>query len=509
MKYSIASLATATLLSGNVAAQQKPNIILFLVDDMGWQDTSLPFWKDTTDLNRIYETPNMERLAKKGVMFTHAYACPISSPSRVSLFTGANATQHKVTNWTLKKDTPTDRKNNILDFGVWNYNGLCPEPGLEHSFYAKCLPQLLRENGYTTMMVGKAHFGSIDTPAADPLTIGFDYNIAGHAAGAMGSYLGEEGYGACGNPEWAAIWAVPHLEKYHGTDTFLTEALTLEAKGLMDKALELSKPFFLYMSHYAVHAPFATDNRFYQKYIVKGLTDKEAQYAALLEGMDKSLGDLMDYVEKKGIADNTVIIFMSDNGGYTIGRTDKNFPLSEGKGSLKEGGIREPMIVCYPNVTKPSTVNDTPVIIEDFFPTLLELAGVCNYQTPQFIDGRSFLQQIKGHIGEKERALFFHYPNNWGERRQTIGAPQSAIIKGNWKLIHYYESGSNCLYNLEDDISEENDISTCYPDKVKELAKELSDYLRIQHATMPIFKTTGVPVPHPDSFCVQGKNVAL
>ena len=130
MKYTVASLTVVALLSGNAMAQRKPNIILFLVDDMGWQDTSLPFWKDTTDLNRIYETPNMERLAERGVMFTHAYACSISSPSRVSLFTGANAAQHKVTNWTLKKDTPTDRKDAVLEFEAWNYNGLCTGSGI-------------------------------------------------------------------------------------------------------------------------------------------------------------------------------------------------------------------------------------------------------------------------------------------------------------------------------------------------------------------------------------------
>ena len=498
MKYPIYSLMATALLSGNVLAQQKPNIILFLVDDMGWQDTSLPFWKETTELNRIYETPNMERLAKIGVKFTHAYACPISSPSRVSLYTGANAAQHKVTNWTLKKDTPTDREDPVLNFEAWNYNGLCPEPGLEHTFYAKCLPQVLRENGYTTMMVGKAHFGSLDTPAADPLAIGFDYNIAGHAAGAMGSYLGEDNYGNVDDSEHSKIWGVPDLEKYYGSDTFLTEALTREAEGLIDKALDKSNPFFLYMSHYAVHAPFKTDKRFYQKYIDKGLTHREAQYAALLEGMDKSLGDLMDYVQQKGIADNTVIIFMSDNGGYTIGRTDKNFPLSEGKGSLKEGGIREPLIVYYPNVTKPFTINDTPVIIEDFYPTILELAGVSDYQTPQTIDGKSFAAQLKGQEGDKERALFFHYPNNWGERVQTTGAPQSAIVKGDWKLIHYYITGENCLYNLENDIAEKDNLSARYPDKARELAKELSNYLKAQHATMPILKATGKFVPYPD-----------
>ena len=493
--------ASALILSGPLTAQQQPNIILFLVDDMGWQDTSVPFWTETTELNQIYHTPNMERLAQMGVKFTHAYANSISSPSRVSLFTGANAARHRVTNWTLKKDVSTDRKSDLLAFGDWNYNGLCPQKGVPYTFYAKCLPELLRENGYMTMMVGKAHFGSLDTPAADPLTIGFDYNIAGHAAGAMGSYLGEEGYGANGNPEWAKIWAVPDLEKYHGTDTFLTEALTLEAKGLMDKALAKEKPFFLYMSHYAVHAPFATDKRFYNKYVAKGLSHKEAQYAGLVEGMDKSLGDLMDYLEVKGIAQNTVIIFMSDNGGYTIGRTDKNYPLSEGKGSLKEGGIREPMIVYWPGVTQPSTVNTTPVIIEDFFPSILELAGVKRkIHTPQIIDGRSFVAHLKGKQGDQKRPLYFHYPNNWGERHETTGSPQSAVIEGNWKLIYYYESQTSALFNLKEDISEQHNLigEKAYQKIALKLAKDLTRHLKKTNATIPVAKATGDFVKYPD-----------
>ena len=496
--------ASVLILSGPLTAQQQPNIILFLVDDMGWQDTSVPFWTETTELNQIYHTPNMERLSQMGVKFTHAYANSISSPSRVSLFTGANAARHRVTNWTLKKDVSTDRKNDLLAFGDWNYNGLCPQEGIPYTFYAKCLPELLRENGYTTMMVGKAHFGSLDTPAADPLTIGFDYNIAGHAAGAMGSYLGEEGYGANGNPEWAKIWAVPDLEKYHGTDTFLTEALTLEAKGLMDKALAKEKPFFLYMSHYAVHAPFAADKRYYQKYIDKGMTPTEARYATLLEGMDKSLGDLMDLVEKRGIADNTIIIFMSDNGGYSVGRggeaAQRNYPLRGGKGACYEGGIREPMIVYWPGITQANTVNATPVIIEDFYPSILEMAGIKKYKTPQHIDGISFVKNLKKGKGNPDRPLYFHYPNNWGERQEDIGIPQSAIKKGRWKLVHNYEDGKNQLYDLQTDISEKHNLAgqAEYQKITATLAKELSDFLRKNNANLPVWKSNGNPCAYPD-----------
>jgi arylsulfatase A-like enzyme len=500
MKRTLTLLASTTLLAGHAANQQKPNIILFLVDDMGWQDTSVPFWTDSTDLNRVYRTPNMERLAYQGVKFTHAYACPVSSPSRVSLVTGANAACHKVTNWTLKKNEPTDRTSKVVDFETWNYNGLSPVQGVEHAFYAKCLPAVLREHGYSTLFVGKGHFGAIDTPAAEPLNIGFDYNVGGHAAGAMGSYLGEDGYGANRDSASATIWAVPNLEKYHGTHTFLTEALTMEAMELMNKAVEKQKPFFLYMSHYAVHVPLATDDRFVQKYLDRGMSKNEAQYAGLVEGMDKSLGDLMNYVSTKGIADNTIIIFMSDNGGYTVDRPNKNFPLNEGKGSLKEGGIREPMIVSWPGITKNASVNATPVIIEDFFPTILDLAGVNKYSVPQRVDGHSFVPQIKGKQGCKDRTLFFHYPNNWGERISTIGCPQSAIIKGNWKLIHYYETDESCLFNLKEDISEKNNLinQPKYKKVGQALSNELTRYLKDKKATMPIWKESKGFVPYPN-----------
>lgn len=481
-----------------VAQDNRPNILFFLVDDMGWEDTSVPFSGQSTELNKIYQTPNMERLANMGVMFTRAYAQPISSPSRVSLMTGANSARHRVTNWTLEKDKGTDGPHDELMFPDWNYNGLSPEKNIPSTFYAKCLPQILSDNGYTTMMVGKAHFGAIDTPAEDPLAIGFQYNIAGHAAGGLGSYLGEDCYGndPSGKP---TVWGVPDLEKYWGSDVFATEALTLEAMSLLDVALEKDKPFFLYMSHYAVHVPFAADKRFYDKYLAAGLDENEAKYASMVEGMDKSLGDLMDYLEEKGVADRTIVIFMSDNGGYTISRPGKNAPLDEGKGSLKEGGIREPMMIYWPGVTQGGTQNDTPVLIEDFFPTLLDMAGIDRYEVPQKVDGKSMvpLLQNRTYAG---RPLVFHFPNVWGERVGTIGAPQSAIIDGKWKLIYYYENERSVLYDLEHDLSEQHDLSAdpAYSGKLKDLQQKLTQYLKDRKATLPYRKSDGEHVAYPD-----------
>ena len=168
-------------------AQKHPNIIMFLVDDMGWQDTSLPFWTQRTHYNDIYETPNMERLAAQGMMFTQAYACSVSSPSRVSLFTGMNAARHRVTSWTLHKNKTHEQPGSVLIYPEWNVNGICQEPGIERTTQVTTLAQVLKENGYHTIHCGKAHFGAIDTPGEDPLKMGFEVNIAGHAAGSPAS----------------------------------------------------------------------------------------------------------------------------------------------------------------------------------------------------------------------------------------------------------------------------------------------------------------------------------
>ena len=226
-------------------ADKRPNIILFMVDDMGWQDTSLPFWTQKTHYNELYETPNMERLAKQGMMFTQAYANSISSPTRCSLITGTNAARHRVTNWTLQKNTMTDRKDSILAVPDWNYNGVSQVSGTNHTFVGTSFVQLLKNSGYHTIHCGKAHFGAIDTPGEDPHHWGFEVNIAGHAAGGLASYLGEENYGHTKDGKAVSLMSVPGLEKYWGTETFVTEALTLEAIKALDKAKKYNQPFYL------------------------------------------------------------------------------------------------------------------------------------------------------------------------------------------------------------------------------------------------------------------------
>ena len=172
-------------------APQPPNIILFMVDDMGWQDTSVPFWTKTTPLNATYETPNMARLASQGMVFTQAYASPISSPSRCSLLTGANAARHRVTNWTFRRDQITDEPDSLLSPPEWNCNGICQTPGTPRTFTARSFVDILHEAGYYTSHCGKAHWGAQDTPGESPQHFGFDVNIAGHAAGGPATYLSE------------------------------------------------------------------------------------------------------------------------------------------------------------------------------------------------------------------------------------------------------------------------------------------------------------------------------
>lgn len=515
MKHLIYSVTALAALGGNIQPcmgakpqptdGQRPNIILFMVDDMGWQDTSLPFWNKPTYYNSVYETPNMERLAHQGMMFTQAYACSLSSATRCSLITGANNVRHRVTNWTLERDKSVDLPSETVELPSWNWNGVSQVAGTPNTFVGTSFVELLRQSGYHTIHCGKAHFGAIDTPGENPTHWGFEVNIAGHAAGGLATYLSERNYGHAKDGTPTSLMAIPGLQDYWGTGTFVTEALTQEAIKALDKAKKYNQPFYLYMAHYAIHIPIDKDMRFYAKYIKKGLTEKEAAYASLIEGMDKSLGDLLDWLDKNGETDNTVFIFMSDNGGLATNPTwrdgelfTQNAPLRSGKGSLYEGGIREPMIVRWPGKVEADTRCDKYLMIEDFYPTILEMAGVKGYKTVSPLDGISFMPMLT-QTGDtsKGRALYWNFPNIWGNDGPGINL-NCSIRKDDWKLVYYYETGRKELFNIPADIGEKNNVAEQHPDIVKKLSKELGEYLRKVDGQRPSVKATGKPCPWPD-----------
>lgn len=506
----------ATGIGSQALAQDRPNIIMFLVDDMGWQETSVPFYSEPTPLNERYRTPNMERMAQLGVKFTQAYACAISSPSRASLMSGMNAARHRVTNWTLNYNTKTDAGSSVIELPDWNYNGIQPaatatEHDLDNGTPVTSLPQILHDNGYYTIHCGKAHFGSKETSGADPLTMGFDVNIAGSAAGGPAGYL---------PPYGNSNYPIPGLEEYESEGLFLTEALTREAIKTMDEFLnnnEENRPFYLYMSHYAIHVPYTDeDTRFSGNYKGKidpmlgvELNQSEINHAALVEGMDKSLGDIMAYLEKHpDVAKNTILLFMSDNGGQSQGvrqgraNHDQNYPHRAGKGSSYMGGVHEPMMVYWPGVTdsQAGTENANRVMIEDFFPSILEMAGVTDYTTHQVVDGKSFVDLIKDPSIQRDRVNIWHFPNLWGEtqdRNEGYGA-YSAIMKDKYHLIYFWETQELRLYNIEEDPGEENDLASTEEELVEQLAQELTDSLKAYDAQRPSYKATGQVIPWPN-----------
>ncbi len=498
-----------------------PNIILFLVDDMGWQDTSVSFADIVTPANKHFHTPNMEQLAKQGIKFTQAYSHSVCSPSRVSMMTGQNPTRHHVSNWTLRANQDHS--------GLWGPTAP-PKHWRMEGIQANdiTLPKLLKKSGYLTIHVGKAHFGAIETSGADPLNLGFDYNIGGHSSGAPASYLGENSFGNDMPIINNIPNGVPHLDEYHHKKIHLTDALTKKAKALISSASQSKKPFFLNMAHYAVHTPIEPHPRLvsnYQNKTYEGtnidIPTVEENYASLIEGMDASLGDLMQHLNNLGIAENTLIIFTSDNGGlsgHTRETTPKgtelnshNWPLKSGKASAHEGGTRVPYIAAWAKSSNtaasqkkfPIAVNSTskqPIIIEDLFPTILSVANASE-QIPQDykVDGHDVSSNWLLPKQVKHRALLFHYPHVWGPHGPGY-QPHSAMRLGDWKIIYYYNSQTWKLYNLASDLSEEINLADKNKKRLKKLAKQLKTELEAKAVQWPINRLTKksviLKVPH-------------
>jgi arylsulfatase A-like enzyme len=503
-----ANLAADTRL---VVGPPVPNLVVFLVDDMGWQDTSVPFHTTNTLLNARFRTPAMERLAQHGIRFTSAYACAVCTPSRISLNTGFNAARHKVTNWTATTaNTESSGQTSTLGAPAeWRCNGLQP-PGTTYgrSFTNRnTLPRLLSEAGYRTIHCGKAHFAPAPTPGSNPLELGFDINIAGCELGHPASYYGTNDFGRGDHH-------VPGLDQYHGTNIFLTEALTREAKETLRQAVADRQPFYLYLAHYAVHMPIQADPRFSANY--PALDGTERAYATLVEGMDKSLDDILNTLEELGVAQDTLVVFYSDNGGLSAGGrgstpygglNTQNCPLRAGKGSCYEGGIRVPAIFAWahPDPTNalqracPIVANSAchrPILIEDLFPTLLHWAGVT---PPPGIDGVDIAGYVTARAGfHRPEQFLWHYPHVWsaGYLAQNQGyEPHSVWRDGDWKVIYFYDPARWELYNLAHDVAETTNLAAAEPERLTSLAAALTRQLAARGALYPVRLSSRASVP--------------
>lgn len=483
--------AGGLLTSLPVIAKERPNIIVFLVDDMGLMDTSVPFLTNAQGiperhpLNDWYHTPNMERLARQGVRFSTFYAQSVSSPSRTSLMTGQNATRHRTTNWINAES------NNRNPYGppAWNWKGLTAD--------IPTMPKVLQAAGYKTIHVGKAHFGCKDSEGENPQNLGFDVNIAGSGIGHPGSYYGEWGYGHIkGNK----ARAVPDLEKYHGTDVFLSDALTMEANREIARAVDEKRPFYLNMAHYAVHDPFQADKRFLSRY--HGKSEQACAFATLIEGMDKSLGDIMEQLERLGIAQNTLILFLGDNGGDAPLGGPRGYgssaPLRGKKGTEFEGGMRVPFIAAWAKPQKGNKVQKRLPIqigviqtqlgtIMDIYPTVLSVAG-CSVPKGYTVDGFDLKKQLAGEKNRKRPESFLmHFPHAHRGNYFTV------YRDGDWKLIYYYHPENPTqpkavLYNLKNDPEERKEVSALYPDKYQEMLRKMCRQLQEEGALYPIDK---------------------
>jgi len=445
--------------------KKRPNFVFVLIDDLGGHDVGCYG-------SSFYETPNIDKLAREGMRFTDAYAaCPVCSPTRASILTGKYPARLKLTNFLIGRRWPEESPISPPD---WRY-----EMPLEEVTIAEAL----KEAGYKTCFVGKWHLGK---EPYYPEHQGFDINVGGTASGSPRSHF---------YPKWGDN---PPLKGKDGE--YLADRLTDESLKFLQANHD--GPFLLYLSHYGVHVPLqakAEPTARYQEK-VKRLPGTEgpeflpegerkakqvqnhAVYAAMVESIDDSVGRVLAKLEELGLADNTVVIFMSDNGGLSTaeGSPTSNVPLRAGKGWLYEGGVREPMIIKWPGVTKPGGVCREPVISTDFYPTMLEMAGLA-LRPEQHVDGLSLCGLLRGEGGLKRKAVYWHYPHYSNQG----GKPGGVVRCGDYKLIEFYEDNHVELYNLASDIGEKQDISAAMPAKAAELKKMLHEWLDSVDANMP------------------------
>lgn len=438
-------------------AAAKPNIVFLMADDLGWTDLACMG-------SEFYETPNIDRLASQGLRFTDAYAMSVCSPTRAAILTGKHAARLHYTIWREGSLQPaTDRP-------------LLPPATLSDlPLDEVTVAEVLKEAGYLTFHVGKWHVGDA---AHAPETQGFDLNIGGTHWGAPNTYF----WPFRGAEYYREFRYVPGLGLGRPGE-FLTDRLTDKAIELMREAGD--RPFFLNLWFHNPHTPIEAKPEWVSHFELRGrdrMRHRNPVYAAMIRHLDENVGRILRELDELGLADRTLVVFTSDNGGFinvSRGRqvTD-NFPLRSGKGSLYEGGIRVPLIVRWPGVTPPGTTCREPVVCMDFFPTFAEAAGQA---APSALDGQSLLSLLKdpqSNLGRE--ALFFHYPHYY-----PTTTPVSAVRCGEWKLLEFFEDGRRELYRLSDDLGESHDLAASYPEQVDRLHSRLRAWRGATGAGLP------------------------
>ena len=451
----LAFMLSATASQCFAADRKRPNVVVFLVDDLGYMDIG------ANNPDCFYDTPRVDQLAESGMRFTNGYAAnPVCSPTRYSLMTGKYPSRVDATNFFSGKRA-----------GKFNPAPLNNRMARDEITIAEAL----KSKGYATFFAGKWHLG----PSEEfyPQNQGFDVNIGGYHRG--GPYSGKRYFAPFENPQ---------IKTESPAGEHLPDRLAKETAGFIDAHRE--QPFLAYLSFYSVHTPLMGRPDLVKKYKEKSVAvsgeefadeeqifgdkprkvrvlQKHAVYGAMVEAMDQAVGKVLDQLEKSGVADNTIVVFTSDNGGLSTseGSPTSNLPLRGGKGWVYEGGIREPWIVRYPGVTREGAVSDQAICSIDLFPTIASVAGI---QIDHMVDGVDLTPALRGNALE-ERPLYWHYPHYSNQG----GIPGGAIRQGDFKLIERFEDGRVHLYNLKDDLGEQVDLAEQHPERVSQMRKQL------------------------------------
>lgn len=461
--------------AGGVLAQadDRPmNVIVILIDDLGWADLSCQG-------SGFYQTPNIDRLASQGVRFTQAYAaCVVCSPTRAAILTGRHPARTGVTDWirpNLWKQMRGAELPSLPGYTATEKQRLaCPMNRTELPLEEVTLPELLKPAGYVTGHIGKWHLGD---EGFWPEHQGFDVNLAGTGFGAPPSYF--DPYADQRVPE-----GFPTLEARKAGE-YLTDREADEAVSFIRQNKD--RPFFLNLWHHAVHTPIQAKPEVVKLYEGRPTTNQtDTAYAAMIHSVDESIGRVMATLDELSLDDKTLVVFTSDNGGLDsingkqAGRPTDNAPLRWGKGHPYEGGVRVPMIVRWPGVSRAGSVEQYPVMSMDVFATALDAAGV-ERPDNRSTDGMSLRLLLGGTADYAPRTLYWHFPHYGGDFR----IPNSAIRDGDWKLIRFYDSDHVELYNLAEDLAEERNVATSRPDLVEQLTAKLDTWLKETGAKMP------------------------